>query len=555
MTESESAPDIDTERGDLEEASAEFDGVKEYESTAENAEIEHKTEPQEGEFQEQQEHVDYVKQTVLEQKGGNTEDWTLEQKGDSGYNFDGKNIRDPDGNIWENEDKLLHQEMLTQWKEGVNKVFFLPDYKEITEDREILYVTTMVLGEVGNVTYEIHKHETQIPKREQEHLQEQLYSQNNAQHKEVYTEIPIMSSEVLTTPNTQEEDYFIGSSESMNFNTSAQEPESSQVEYSEYAGVENLSNIHESEPPHQVLVDLLKFDEPHVEQDNTHDSEVTLNGNFFQSATNKSEVHPTKIINTNTETKQNHEHAKLLEIQARTDTVEKKQAIEQVPTALHIHTEKSITAIVESSIPNQIKTQESELKQPEDVIENVKEEPDILVENVREQTISTTTNLPPKQSEQKLNYGHAIHKESETPHLVETTQRVAPTNEVLRAVEQSVYKTETPNDKEEGVHKQENATEVYEVSEKVKTQANSNTIQTGTSVKAGEILRALGIMPISPLMVPEANRREQTHLGSPIMPMSLGAQLTTKKPISTKQTKAKRSEQYNRNGIIMKIAA
>lgn len=97
---------------------------------------------------------------VLDQKGGEEDDWTLEYKGDSGYRFDGENVRDPDGKIWMNEDAALHQEMLAQWTEGGSSIFFLPDHRESDEDRETLYVTMMILGERGEVTYEIRACET-----------------------------------------------------------------------------------------------------------------------------------------------------------------------------------------------------------------------------------------------------------------------------------------------------------------------------------------------------------------------------------------------------------
>lgn len=104
------------------------------------------------------------KQAVLDQKGGQADDWGLEYKGDSGYHFDGHSVRDPEGKVWINEDAALHHEMLSQWAEGGSAIFFLPDYKETTEDKETLYVTMMILGEQGDVTYEIHKHETFLPK-------------------------------------------------------------------------------------------------------------------------------------------------------------------------------------------------------------------------------------------------------------------------------------------------------------------------------------------------------------------------------------------------------
>jgi len=115
---------------------------------------------------EPQELIEPNRQAVLDQKGGEPSDWQLEYKGDSGYHFDGQDVRDPEGNVWTNEDTALHQEMVAQWKEGGSAIFFLPDYREQMEDREILYVTQLILSEKGGVTYEIHKHETIYPKDE-----------------------------------------------------------------------------------------------------------------------------------------------------------------------------------------------------------------------------------------------------------------------------------------------------------------------------------------------------------------------------------------------------
>jgi len=103
--------------------------------------------------------IESGQQAVLEQKGGEAEDWQLEYRGDSGYRFDGRDIRDPSGAVWNNADTSLHQEMLAQWREGGSGVFFLPDHREQTDDGEVLYVTQLILDQGGGVTYEIHKHE------------------------------------------------------------------------------------------------------------------------------------------------------------------------------------------------------------------------------------------------------------------------------------------------------------------------------------------------------------------------------------------------------------
>ncbi len=103
-------------------------------------------------------------QAVIEQKGGVPRDWSMEFSG-GGYSFDGKEVLDPDGNIWKNDEEL-HQEMLTQWAEGGNAVFFLPDHKELTEDCEIHRVTVMILGNNGEVTFETYKREELLQKPE-----------------------------------------------------------------------------------------------------------------------------------------------------------------------------------------------------------------------------------------------------------------------------------------------------------------------------------------------------------------------------------------------------
>lgn len=138
------------------EADAEIEHDFEHESPEETEREDEESE----DSKEEKEVLEPGLQAVLDQKGGEKDDWILEYRGDSGYHFDGEHVRDPDGNVWTNEDTALHQEMLTQWTEGGNSIFFLPDYRELTEDRDTLFVTMMVLGEKGEVTYEIHKFET-----------------------------------------------------------------------------------------------------------------------------------------------------------------------------------------------------------------------------------------------------------------------------------------------------------------------------------------------------------------------------------------------------------
>lgn len=102
---------------------------------------------------------------VMDQKGGRSEDWQFVDRGDAGYRFDGSDIRDPDGAIWNNPDAALHADMLAAWREGDSATFLLPDYTERTDEKETLYITTLELDkETGNVSWSIHAHETILPK-------------------------------------------------------------------------------------------------------------------------------------------------------------------------------------------------------------------------------------------------------------------------------------------------------------------------------------------------------------------------------------------------------
>jgi len=113
------------------------------------------------------EFIEPGKQAVIDQKGG-PDSWEFHSRGDSGYWFDGEQARDPEGNVWTNEDVDLHEEMLAQWREGGNSVFFLPDYTEQTEEGEVLYVTMLIRDENGRITYEIYSCKTQYPNLKEE---------------------------------------------------------------------------------------------------------------------------------------------------------------------------------------------------------------------------------------------------------------------------------------------------------------------------------------------------------------------------------------------------
>jgi hypothetical protein len=148
------------------------------------------------ESEEERELVEPGKQAVLDQKGGEPDDWNLEYKGNSGYRFDGENVRDPDGNIWVNEDEALHQEMLAQWSEGGSTNFFLPDYVETTEESETLFITTMILSEKGDLSYEIHSRVTFFPKHEDISAPSPEYGELERDHETVSFEETVESIHV-----------------------------------------------------------------------------------------------------------------------------------------------------------------------------------------------------------------------------------------------------------------------------------------------------------------------------------------------------------------------
>jgi hypothetical protein len=106
-------------------------------------------------------------QAILDSVGGEPEDWESVYQGE-GYTFNGEHIIDPQGKEWVNDDRDLHASMIAEWREGESNVFQLPDYREETEHGEALYVTQLVLGGKGDVTYEIHKHEIIYPRDEEE---------------------------------------------------------------------------------------------------------------------------------------------------------------------------------------------------------------------------------------------------------------------------------------------------------------------------------------------------------------------------------------------------
>lgn len=109
------------------------------------------------------------KQAAIDRMGGDAKDWERTYSG-GGYSFDGEQVRDSEGNVWTNEDPVLQKEMLVQWKEGGNSVFFLPDHIRQTEDGEILSITTLILDENRNVSFEIHEMKTTYDKEEEQHL-------------------------------------------------------------------------------------------------------------------------------------------------------------------------------------------------------------------------------------------------------------------------------------------------------------------------------------------------------------------------------------------------
>ena len=135
-----------------------------------------------------QEFVEPGKQAVMEQKNGEENDWELHSRGESGYRFDGKEILDAEGNSWTKkiesgqspEEIFLHHEMLAQWRDGGDPVFFLPDHVESLDGREILYVTILMLGRDGSVSYEIWAHEITYDTRGEDENGEELTDTHKA---------------------------------------------------------------------------------------------------------------------------------------------------------------------------------------------------------------------------------------------------------------------------------------------------------------------------------------------------------------------------------------
>jgi hypothetical protein len=104
--------------------------------------------------------------TIDARLGGEKDDWPTEDRGESGYLFDGRDVIGPDGVSWlaawgeSAENIALYDEMVTAFSLG-EIVFQLPDHTEYRDDGETLYKTFMLLSEDGSVGYEIRPHDIQ----------------------------------------------------------------------------------------------------------------------------------------------------------------------------------------------------------------------------------------------------------------------------------------------------------------------------------------------------------------------------------------------------------
>lgn len=127
------------------ERAPEYDAAREHEPANDNA-------------------PDIESDTIDARLGGEKDEWPTEDRGESGYVFDGRDVIGPDGASWlaawgENaENVALYDEMVSAFFLG-ETTFQLPDYSERIDGGEILYKTFMLLNEDGSVGYEIYKHE------------------------------------------------------------------------------------------------------------------------------------------------------------------------------------------------------------------------------------------------------------------------------------------------------------------------------------------------------------------------------------------------------------
>ncbi len=488
-----------------------------------------------------QESFEPGRHAVLDQKGGEPDDWILEYKGDSGYRFDGRDVRGPEGTIWTNEDAALHQDMLAQWAEGGSAVFFLPDYKEQLDDREILYVTQLILGEKGDVTYEIHKHETIYSKGED--LGEKIGGYADALMEPQFGAVEYDHKESGVERSTVT---FIGAEATIDL--SVHDPESSEfadgfrlqevitpiaIERAESVAdapmedvSENIGDVAKSgktDGPDSWLVELLNFDvlDP-VESDNAFIAEVNAPQEAIANPAERIShadvsVEPVKI------------HATIAGIAESQEPIQDAIVMEE-PTTVQ-------TEMVEEISPVSAEMQES----PSDTVDRIKS---VHIEPVAD-TVESELSRPllkaveTKEFERNDLKISSVAERSKAPELLEVPNMTVGLEEIAN------------------VQIQEPVAEEYELMQSVQTADKSGEIKSSTNdnsqpspfQNAETILRALGI----PISIPQ-HPQEIEHAGlksiSGITPTASSPQQTR-----TGTNRSRGSARSHRDGVVLEIAA
>ncbi len=95
--------------------------------------------------------------------GGDAKDWS-EAKREEGFFYDGAHIRDGGtGDIWEHshallQDNLVRAEVQALFDSNEGGLVRLPDYEERVGDGVMLYVTHLIVGPGGSLSYTIESH-------------------------------------------------------------------------------------------------------------------------------------------------------------------------------------------------------------------------------------------------------------------------------------------------------------------------------------------------------------------------------------------------------------
>lgn len=127
------------------ERAPEYDAAREYEPAHDNA-------------------PNTESDTIDARLGGEKDEWPTEDRGESGYVFNGRDVIGSDGASWlaawgeSAENIALYDEMVSAFALG-ETIFQLPDHTEYRDDGETLYKTFMFLNEDGSVGYEIRPHD------------------------------------------------------------------------------------------------------------------------------------------------------------------------------------------------------------------------------------------------------------------------------------------------------------------------------------------------------------------------------------------------------------